>query len=108
MDLQSLSEIETLPVGDARSDALRKAGFSAVQRVYLGRTPDDTSKLVLRDATGVQRLVLCVEANGRPSIQFLDRHGGVVETITPTPRTSRHIAFGYKEASTACASGGSH
>jgi len=47
-------------------------------RVMVGRSQDGAAKVALMDAKGRKRLVLQVEANGTPSLTFLDADGKVV------------------------------
>jgi hypothetical protein len=44
-------------------------------RAYLGRSPDRSVGLTLKDTAGRDRLVLRVGANGSPALQFLDDRG---------------------------------
>lgn len=51
------------------------------QRVYLGRSPDHSVALRLKDVEGRDRMVLQVAADGSPVIRFLDQDGKVVSQI---------------------------
>ena len=48
------------------------------KRVYLGRSEDRSAALLLKDAEGRDRIVLKVEADGTPSLKFLDEQGKVI------------------------------
>jgi len=43
-----------------------------VKRLVLGRSPDGSAGLTLRDANGKARIVLSVQSNGKSVLQFLD------------------------------------
>ncbi len=56
------------------------------QRIYLGRTPDDSASLTLKDKDGHARIVIKVNPDGSPIIQFLDASGKVISQL---PESSR-------------------
>jgi hypothetical protein len=77
-------EIEKLPA-DKRDAAWGK--FFAthrhdVKRMVLGRSPDGSVGLELRDKNGKVRIVLAVEADGTPKFQFLNGAGNVVREFS--------------------------
>ena len=45
------------------------------ERLFLGKNRDDTAYLVLSDLNGKPRMVLAVEADGAPRLEFLDEEG---------------------------------
>jgi hypothetical protein len=51
-------------------------------RIYLGRSPDKSASLRLKDDRGRDRLVMRVYAEGNPVIQFLDADGTVTNEFT--------------------------
>lgn len=51
-------------------------------RIYLGRSPDKSASLRIKDDQGRDRLVLRVNAEGKPVIQFLDADGKVTNEFT--------------------------
>lgn len=51
-------------------------------RIYLGRSPDKAASLRIKDAQGRDRLVLRVNAQGDPVIQFLDDGGKVTKEFS--------------------------
>jgi hypothetical protein len=69
-----------------QQDAEWKKFFSAhtgdANRIYLGRSPDKSASLRLKDADGHERLVMRVNADGDPVIQFLDANGKVTNEFT--------------------------
>ncbi|SEM10442.1 hypothetical protein SAMN05428989_3061 [Pseudoxanthomonas sp. GM95] len=54
-----------------------------VQRAWLGRNPDASSSLDLRDRDGKLRISARVAADGTPTLQFLDAEGKVTATFPP-------------------------
>jgi hypothetical protein len=69
-----------------QQDAEWKKFFSThtgdANRIYLGRSPDKSASLRLKDADGHERLVMRVDAKGDPVIQFLDATGKVTNEFT--------------------------
>jgi hypothetical protein len=68
----------------ARAAAVQAARAGAPpgpQRVFVGKTRDRASSVILSDASGKPRLNLKVEADGSASIEFLDAEGKVVERL---------------------------
>ena len=53
-----------------------------VKRMVLGRAPDGSVGLSLRDSAGRVRIVLDVQADGKSMLQFLDDSGKVVSEFT--------------------------
>jgi hypothetical protein len=51
-------------------------------RIYLGRSPDKSASLRIKDSDGHDRLVLRVNADGAAVVQFLDAGGKVTNEIT--------------------------
>jgi hypothetical protein len=49
-----------------------------VNRLVLGRAPDGSVGLSLRDGSGKARILLNVQSDGKPVLQFLDESGKVV------------------------------
>jgi hypothetical protein len=56
------------------------------QRIYLGRTPDDSASLTLKDKDGRPRIVIKVNPDGSPVLQFLDASGKVISQLPESPR----------------------
>lgn len=50
-------------------------------RALLGRLPDGSSELALKDAQGRDRIVIKVAADGEPLLQLLDAHGKVLDQL---------------------------
>lgn len=51
------------------------------QRIYLGRTPDKSASLTLKDQAGHARIVIRVAPDGTPSLQLLDANGKVISEL---------------------------
>jgi len=51
------------------------------QRIYLGRNSDGSASLTLKDKQGHSRIVIKVDPNGSPVIQFLDAAGKVISQL---------------------------
>jgi hypothetical protein len=65
---------------EMRAHAMANGGVGA-ERMFAGKVQGDAI-VRLADPQGRPRLVLQVDANGAPSIQFLDENGAVVRLIT--------------------------
>lgn len=52
-----------------------------VKRLVMGRSPDGSVGFNLRDANGKIRITLIVQADGKPSLNFLDDSGKVVKSL---------------------------
>lgn len=50
-------------------------------RIYLGRSPDKSASLRIKDERGNDRLIIRVDAAGNPVIQFVDENGKVSKEI---------------------------
>lgn len=61
-----------------RTDAAPGAG-----RLFVGKSRDKASVVMLQDATGKPRLRMSVQPGGAAAIEFLDEAGKVVKTIGP-------------------------
>ncbi len=57
-----------------------------VQRLALGRSPDGSVGLRLLDGAGRVRIVLAVQADGKPVLQFLNDQGTVVREFATTEK----------------------
>lgn len=79
-------EIRKLPAD--QQDAAWSKFFSThrhdVKRMVVGRSPDGSVGLEIRDEKGKARIVLAVQPNGKPTLQFLDEAGKVVREFVAT------------------------
>lgn len=64
-----LQQLRDSPIGDAGKSTLR---------VFVGKTPDHSSVLLLADPAGRTRLRLTVDSLGAPAMEFLDDAGRTV------------------------------
>lgn len=86
-DLPLLSEINAHP--SERYALLRKffkTHAHPEKRLYLGEGPNKSVGLVLKDKQGQKRLVLRVQDNGSPVLQFFSAKGKIIDQI-PSPNT---------------------
>ena len=70
------------PEGRAEIEKIGKAGGFGYSRLYIGKTQERVSTVVLKDAKGRPRLELKVAPDGAASIAFLDENGKAVRTLT--------------------------
>lgn len=66
--------------------SMRDRGLMGAERVFVGKMPDRSATVTLRDVNGKARLVLSVDAAGAPKIDFLDAQGAIVSSLPATPR----------------------
>jgi len=64
----------------AREEA-RRRGWAGVQRVMVGKTPDQTAMVMLADPQGRPRLRLRVDSTGAGRIELLDGDGQVTYSV---------------------------
>ena len=82
--ITKLNAANTLPAGAERDAALAKVRAEAPpgpRRLFVGKTQDKASTVILSDGDGRPRLRLTVDATGNPRIEFLDEAGKVVTRI---------------------------
>jgi hypothetical protein len=85
--MDKLQAIEKLPDGPGKTQAMQKVrempgGWeSGPQRVFVGRTREKAATLTLSDPRGRPRVVLMVDAQGAPKLEFLDDKGAVVQRL---------------------------
>ena len=75
--------IEKLPSNeqDAAWEKFFATHRSDVKRIELGRAPDGSVGLELRDSNGKVRMLLSVRPNGEPILQFLSENGRVLREL---------------------------
>jgi hypothetical protein len=82
--ISKLNAANKMPAGAERDAAIAKVRAEAPpgpRRLFVGKTQDKASTIVLSDASGKPRLTLRVDADGNPRIEFLDADGKVVARI---------------------------
>jgi hypothetical protein len=68
----------------AREQAIAAARASAPpgpRRVFVGKVPDGSASVSLADADGRPRLLMTVEADGNPRIEFLEADGKIIARL---------------------------
>ncbi|WP_226699659.1 hypothetical protein [Qipengyuania gaetbuli] len=63
--------------------AVREGSAGGAPRLFLGKSRDRASVLMLQDGSGVPRMMLRVEKDGASAIDFLDEKGAVIRSIGP-------------------------
>jgi hypothetical protein len=87
-DLAGAARIEKLPK-DQQATAwkeLRKGKQHAQTRILLGRLDDRSVALRLKDVEGRDRIVIRVQPDGSPVLQFLDETGKVTTQLPPAAK----------------------
>ena len=81
--IDASSEINKLPKDQQAAE--REKFFTThtgdANRIYLGRSPDKSASLRIKDEQGHDRIIIRVDAGGKPVIQFLDEGGKVSKEI---------------------------
>ena len=71
-----------------RDRLLRHANVGGAPRMFVGRSRDRNSVIMMQDEAGAPRLVMQVSPKGEASIIFLDQQGRPQRTISPTGETT--------------------
>jgi hypothetical protein len=85
--IDKLQAIEKMPDGPEKTQAMQKvrempgAWDTGPRRVFVGRTKEKAAALTLSDPQGRPRLLLAVDAQGAPKLEFLDEKGAVVQRL---------------------------
>jgi hypothetical protein len=77
--------LERAAAGKTLAAALAKYPIQVVKRASLGRTPDKSVALCLRDPEGRARILLQVAADGTPSMQFYGARGNILHRWPEAP-----------------------
>jgi hypothetical protein len=83
--LDLAKRIQAMPAGPARDAELKRVredGTFGRQRLFVGKTTDRSSAVLLSDAQGRARLLMKVSPEGSASIDFLDESGKVVRSLS--------------------------
>jgi hypothetical protein len=82
-DLAAAARIEKLPKDQQQAawKQLRAGKGSAQTRILLGRLDDRSVALRLKDVEGRDRIVIRVQPDGTPALQFLDEKGNVTSQL---------------------------
>lgn len=68
---------------DGETPVLSDDGKAGAPRMFIGKSMDRASVVMLQDANGMPRLMLKVDPDGTSAIEFLDEKGKPVKTIGP-------------------------
>lgn len=83
--VDKLQVIEKMPDGPEKTQAMQKlretAGAGVAQRVFVGKTREKAAALTLSDPQGRPRVLLMVDAQGAPKLEFLDEKGAVAHRL---------------------------
>lgn len=69
------------PEKDALRQRWKDAGGQQTTRLFVGRTRGQSPAVILADPKGRPRLMMLVTPDGQPSLQFLDEHGEVLQSL---------------------------
>jgi hypothetical protein len=83
--VDQMNEINEMADGDEKTAKLQSLNenYGPKQRVLLGRGRQGEAALILSDTKGRPRIVLMVDGNDKPSLQFLGEDGTVQHTVSP-------------------------
>lgn len=77
---EKLAAARKMPKGAERDAALKQ--LRGPLRVYVGKTRDDNaSSVLLFDAEERERIIMKVDPNGQPKLEFLDENGKVIQSF---------------------------
>jgi hypothetical protein len=83
--IDQLQAIEKMPDGPEKTQAQQNLrdlpATAAAQRVFVGKTREKAASLTLSDPQGRPRLLLMVDAQGAPKLEFLDEKSTVVQRL---------------------------
>lgn len=86
LDFDLAQRITAMPEGPERAALVQRVqaeGTFGRQRLYVGKTRDRESAVVLSDAMGRPRIRMRVTPEGGSAIDFLNETGGVIRSLTP-------------------------
>ncbi len=93
---QQVNSAELMKDGPEKTEALKKIreqavaeGLGGIQRVFVGRTPQNEAVVLLMDTKGKPRIRLSVDNANAASMQFLDENGKTVFSLpdkSPAPK----------------------
>lgn len=73
------------PEKDALRQRWKEAGGQQITRLFVGRTRGQSPAVILADDQGRPRLMMLVTPDGQPSLQFIDEHGEVLQSLPQQP-----------------------
>lgn len=85
---QEVNAAELMKDGPEKTAALQKVqekaraeGLAGIQRVFVGRTPQNDAVVLLMDTKGKPRIKMSVDGSNAASLQFLDENGQTVYSL---------------------------
>lgn len=85
---QQVEAVEEMKDGPEKTEAMKKVqekavaeGLAGIQRVFVGRTPQNDAAVLLMDTKGKPRIKMAVDGNNSATLQFLDENGKTVFTL---------------------------
>jgi hypothetical protein len=86
-DLEEAAKVARLPKAEQAAEWQRySAGKPHTEpRIFLGRSDDRSVALRLKDVQGRDRIVVKVQPDGSPVLQFLDEQGKISAQLPPAP-----------------------
>lgn len=89
---QQVNATELMKDGPEKTDAMKKIrekalaeGLAGIQRVFVGRTPQNDAVVLLMDTKGKPRIKMSVDGANAASLQFLDENGKTVFSLPNSP-----------------------
>jgi hypothetical protein len=83
MNIDALNRLNAAKTQEEADAVAREANIGGAPRMFMGRSVDRNSVVMLQDAKGTPRLMLMVKPDGEASIQFLNEKGEPTKTISP-------------------------
>lgn len=69
------------PEKEALLKRWKEAGGQQTQRLFVGRTRGKSSAVILADQAGHPRIIMSVTPEGKPSLDFMDGEGNVLQSL---------------------------
>jgi hypothetical protein len=79
--MDSIEQIKDQAVRDQKMQELYEKGHFGTQRLFLGKTPGNSSGLFLADAKGNMKMMIYVDDKGEPKIEFFNDKGEVINSL---------------------------
>lgn len=79
--LDSIWAIEDKEIRKAAIQEMKDDNLIMTSRLFLGKSRDDASLLVMNDMKGVPRIVMMVHDTGKPKLEFRDEKGTVIYSL---------------------------
>lgn len=79
-----IDSINSIENPDARKEAFKKMkdnNLLANSRLFIGKSRNDASMIILNDKDGQERIIIKVDASGNPKLEFLNDRGEIYYSI---------------------------